>query len=200
MAGRGRKRAGSHVLRVADVKVVEEQSGRMCAKHAVNNVLQRIALTTEEACDASAGAGNNRSTYWSDDDGESRGLSHPSGEQNDLFHCRVKTRLDGRRAGTRQPRWVRRALRCVLVRSCACTARRRRIGLRKGAWLCACASGQHKTKQSTKRTTNQTAILVSTQVDSSGTGKTRSSANNRAAGQRYCWGAHEMRSHASQFK
>ena len=44
MAGRGRKRAGSHVLRVADVKVVEEQSGRMCAKHAVNNVLQRIAL------------------------------------------------------------------------------------------------------------------------------------------------------------
>mgnify|MGYP001157542706 FL=1 len=68
MAGRGRKRAGSHVLRVADVKVVEEQSGRMCAKHAVNNVLQRIALTTEEACDASAGAGNNRSTYWSDDD------------------------------------------------------------------------------------------------------------------------------------
>ena len=35
-----------------------------------NNVLQCKALTTEDARDASAGAGNNRSTYWSDGDVE----------------------------------------------------------------------------------------------------------------------------------
>ena len=52
----------------ADVKCVDPQMGLNCALHAINNVLQRMVLTQEQAHAASKSAGNNRSTYWSDDD------------------------------------------------------------------------------------------------------------------------------------
>ena len=52
----------------ADVKCVDQQMGLNYALYAINNVLQRIVLTPEQAHAASKSAGNNRSTYWSDDD------------------------------------------------------------------------------------------------------------------------------------
>ena len=52
----------------ADVRCVDPQMGLNCALHAINNVLQRMVLTQEQAHAASKSAGNNRSTYWSDDD------------------------------------------------------------------------------------------------------------------------------------